>query len=170
MAIEDGIFTVAVILDVLVGIACVIVYLRMKRERESHLRQLSILYNAYMKALDRLKNAKTSEEGHVVNPAFDMLASGRKKDDDLEAGFDADASDGLRRQTTVEMIQDSTRASLSPWNAFGGANAGRQGKIATRGSVHAQRSNKNAGESESEESESEESDDDDDAPPGLSKV
>ncbi len=176
MAIEDGIFAVAAVLDVLFGIAFAFVCLRMKRERESHMRQLSILYNNYMTVLDKLKNVNVSQEGHVINPAFEMLDGAALKADDLEAGLDEGSSDDLEagldegsgndltRQTTVELLQNK-RVSLSPWNNIGGP--GRQTRASTARSLKSKRRS-TVNIAKQPDSKTEDSDDEDDVPPGLS--
>ena len=107
--------------------------LRLKRERESHMRQLSILYNKYMTVLDKLKNVDVSEEGHVINPAFNDGV----KTDDLEAGIDEELDDdALKRETTLDFLQ-AEHASLSPWNNIGGS--GRHTRATSKRSFIAKR-------------------------------
>ena len=66
MAIENGIFAVSAVLNVLFGITTVVIIMKLRRERDAHMRQLEILYGAYTKTVAKLKNMDTSKEGHMV--------------------------------------------------------------------------------------------------------
>ena len=66
------------VINILLGIGCVFFFLRSRREKESHMRQMSILYNNYMSSLDKLKNVSSVKEGHTINPAFDLQESPKK--------------------------------------------------------------------------------------------
>lgn len=156
MAIEDGIFAVSAVLNVLLGITAVGIIMKLRRERDAHMRQLHILYGAYMKSVAKLKNMDTSKEGHIVNPAFEGMAP---RGDDLEAGHGEVSTHDLLRQSTIDLITDEKRQSLSPWNNFSSS--------ASRRASASDSNPAEGGETVSTWNVDGAEDSDDDAPPGL---
>ena len=95
----------------------------------------------------------------MVNPAFEAIAP---TGGDLEAGPDETSTDELQRESTIDLMTDEKRPSLSPWNNLGSSGSRRQTGARTSGSKVAKRS-----ETASTYHDDEPEDSDDDAPPGL---
>ena len=158
MSVDNGVFATSAVLNVVFGTAAVFFYLKMRRERESHMRQLHILYDAYMKARDKLIKPSVSD-GHMLNPAFD-LEEGNEKVDNTESSDLNGGSDGISEAA----IQDSKRPTLSPWNNF----SARTGKVvATRGSVKKKKAVRKTDTQGEDSDDIDDDSDDEDTPPGL---
>ena len=51
-----GIFAVSAVLNVLFGITTVVIIMKLRRERDAHMRQLEILYGAYTKTVAKRRD------------------------------------------------------------------------------------------------------------------
>ena len=117
--------------------------------------QMSILYNSHMSAVARLKNTSVPKEGHTINPAFHVYGEG-------SANTDQSDDHSLQPQTTIDLIQDTSKASISPWNI---QNSRHQGKHTSANSKS--KTNTALNKKELEISPANDDNIDDDMPPGL---
>lgn len=142
-------------MNVLLGIGCIFFFLRMRREREKHMTQLSILYNSHLSAISRLKNASMPEEGQTINPAFHIHG-------EASMNTNKSANDSSQQKSTVDQIQDKSKPSLlSPWNTQKSGHVGkRNGKPNSRTNTAGKKNELGIGSANNESS-------DDDMPPGL---